>query len=130
MKKGREAVHAAAQLSYLQQPVAATHWYNAAETLLFQRATNLPAQALDLQTQATYFESNKRRMDYLQLREDGYLIGSGMVESAAKQFKSRCTGPGMRWSREGISRLLPVCAAVLAYTFDLFWPAVYSSPKY
>lgn len=29
----------------------------------------------------------------LEFREDGYLIGSGRVESGARQFKTRFTGP-------------------------------------
>ena len=45
---------------------------------------------------AGYFENNQHRMNYLELREEGWLIGSGMVESGAKQFKDRFTGPGMR----------------------------------
>jgi len=134
-------LHAASQLYYPQQPAAAVRWYNAAETLLFQghaetivslltqRAPRLPPQANDLLAQATYFENNKRRMQYMELREDGYLIGSGVVESAAKQFKARFTAPGMRWSRDGISHLIPIRSAVLGDTFDHLWPSVYSFSK-
>ncbi len=50
---------------------------------------------------AGYFDPNQRRMNYLELREEGWPIGSGMVESGAKQYKDRFTGPGMRWSRRG-----------------------------
>ena len=72
----------------------------------------------DLLEQAGYFENNQHRMNYLELREEGWLIGSGMVESGAKQFKDRFTGPGMRWSRPGAERLLPIRAAVMSRTFD------------
>jgi hypothetical protein len=55
-------------------------------------------------------------MNHLELREEGWRVpfgrGSGMVESAAKQFKARFGGPGMRWSRKGAENLLPL----LAYT--------------
>lgn len=64
----------------------------------------------------------------MELREDGYPIGSGMVESGAKQFKARFTGSGMRWSRDGINRLLPIRAAILSDQFDLIWDDIYSSP--
>lgn len=136
-----EHLHAAAQAYHPQQAAVTKRWYNAAETLLFQgqadtivaqltqRATLFPAQADSLLTHATYFHNNKRRMDYLQLREDGYLLGSGMIESGAKQFKARFTGPGMRWSRVGISRLIPIRAAVLSHTFDDLWPTLYSFSK-
>lgn len=133
-----EHLHAAAQAYDPRQSQAATRWYHAAETLLFQgqverivqqliqRAARFPTQAEPLLAQATYFENQKRRMAYLELREEGYPIGSGMIESGAKQFKARFTGPGMRWSEDGFSRLLPVRAAVLSQTFDSLWPTVYA----
>ena len=97
--------------------------------MLTTRAAHLPDQADGLLAQATYFENNKRRMHYMELREEGYLIGSGVVESAAKQFKARFTGPGMRWTREGIAHLIPIRSAVLGDTFDRLWPAVYAFSK-
>ena len=49
---------------------------------------------------ATYFERHKRRMQYLEFREEGLPIGSGTVESGVKQFKQRLSGTGMRWHLE------------------------------
>ena len=126
-------LHAAAQAYHPDLPIASSRWYNAAETLLFQgqaetivaqltqRAELFPTSSQDLLAQATYFENNKRRMQYLELRENGYPIGSGMVESTAKQFKARFTGPGMRWSRHGIAHLLPIRSAILSNSFDQLW---------
>jgi len=79
--------------------------------------------------QAIYFENNQHRTNHLELREDGWLTGSSMVESGAKQFKHRLTGPGMRWSRSGAERLLPVRAAVMSRTFDDVRRAIYKSPN-
>lgn len=136
-----EHLHTAAHFYEPSNERTATRWYNAAETLLFQgqvetiveqltqRSALLPAQAPALLAQATYFDNQKRRMQYLELREDGYLLGSGMMESGAKQFKARFTGPGMRWSRDGISHLIPIRAAVLSHTFDHLWRSVYSFSK-
>lgn len=133
-------LHAAAALVYPHQPEAAKRWYHQAKTTLFQgHADQISAQlsqhahgnsqrAKDLRTEAGYFDNNKRRMQYLELREEGYPIGSGMVESGAKQFKARFCGPGMRWSRPGLERLLPIRAAILSHQFDTLWPAVYNSP--
>lgn len=133
-------LHDAAALLYPQEPEAAKRWYNQAETTLFQgHADQISAQlaqqahgnsqrAKDLRTEAGYFDHNKRRMQYLELREEGYPLGSGMVESGAKQFKARFCGPGMRWSRAGIERLLPIRAAILSHQFDTLWPDVYNSP--
>jgi len=38
-----------------------------------------------LQTEAGYFANNHKRMDYLEMRIQGWVIGSGMVESGGKQ---------------------------------------------
>jgi hypothetical protein len=67
-------------------------------------------------------------MQYLETREDGLPIGSGMVESGIEQFHARLTGPGMRWNRDGVERLLPIWAAVLSQRFDQVWNAVYNLP--
>jgi hypothetical protein len=48
-----------------------------------------------LRREAGYFENNHRRMQYLETREDRFPIGSGMIESGIKQFRSRLVGPGM-----------------------------------
>jgi hypothetical protein len=134
-------LHQAAQLCYPDDPLAQQRWYKAAETTLFQghaetiasdldhRATGRSQRDKDLRTQAGYFQNNKRRMQYLETREEGYPIGSGMIESGIKQFKARFTGPGMRWSRKGIQRLIPIRAAVLSRSFDQLWASVYNSPK-
>jgi len=134
-------LHTAAQSYHPDDPARSQRWYNQAETTLFQghpekivdalrqRANQQPHTAEILRTEAGYFENNKRRMDYLECREEGYLIGSGVVESGAKQFKARFTGPGMRWSRPGIERLIPVRSAILSHAFDILWPSVYNSPN-
>ncbi len=62
-------------------------------------------------------------MQYQEFREQGLPIGSGTVESAVKQFKSRRTGPGMRWNRSTAQRMFVVCAAGLDHSFDARWLA-------
>ncbi len=46
----------------------------------------------------------------------------GMVERGVKPFKARLAGSGMRWSRSGAERLLPVQAAVMSQCFEQRWP--------
>ena len=133
-------LNTAAALCYPHHPQAAQRWLKRAETTLFQGhadriALDLRSQAggptqraKAIRTEANYFAKHQRRMQYLQFREEGYLIGSGTVECGAKQFKARFAGPGMRWSRLGFQRLLPIRAAVLSHTFHLLWPQVYNSP--
>ena len=119
----------------------ARKWYKARETRLyegeayaiaqelFKAAETKPQVAKELSTQAGYFETNQRRMQYMELREDDWLIGSGMVESGCKQFRARFVGSGMRWSRAGAERLVPVRAAIMSRRFDAFWQAAYNSPQ-
>jgi hypothetical protein len=129
-----------AHLLYDEGTLAAKQWYRAQETPLFEGnadqlalrfrtlAHTHPKLAEDLRREAGYFEGHVRRMQYQELREDGWPIGSGMVESACKQFRHRFVGSGMRWSRPGIERLLPVRSAILSRRFDELWLAAYKLP--
>lgn len=120
---------------------AAKRWRKVQETVLFEGhalrlalhlsalAEERPALAADLEREAGYFRNHQGRMRYQQMREDGWAIGSGMVESAAKQFKARFTGPGMRWSRSGATRLIPVRAAIMSHRFEETWKTAYNSPQ-
>lgn len=138
---GSEYLHNAARLLFPASDSATTRWFNQAETQLFQgqaetiataisdKIERNPALASDaLLAAITYFQHNHKRMQYMAFREDGFPIGSGMVESAAKQFKTRFTGPGMRWSRKGLQRLIPIRSAVLSHSFDTLWNSVFISP--
>jgi hypothetical protein len=132
----------AAQFLYGEEPSPAKQrWLNEQKEHLFQGQAEGIAQLLrDLAAQlsgtvreglaqeATYFATHKRRMKYWEIREEGWVMGSGMVESGAKQYKHRFTGPGMRWSREGAERLLPIRSAIMSDTFDQAWQTVYNSP--
>jgi Uncharacterised protein family (UPF0236) len=136
----------AKMLLYPEGGAVASRWYNGLEKSLYQghadrvaksiRAAAAkcddPQQAAELGKAATYFANNRDRMHYQDLRDDGWLIGSGVIESAAKQFKARMTGPGMRWSRAGAEHMLPLRAAVLtgAARFDELWARAYhNSPQ-
>lgn len=123
------------QLAYPEGGATASRWYNTQETALYQGhadqvarevrtlAERMPEQAETLQREAGYFKTNQHRMQYQRLREDGWPIGSGMIESGVKRFKARFDGAGMRWSRVGAENLLPVRAAVMSgqARFDELW---------
>ena len=96
---------------------------------LEQAATDQPEHAEDLRREAGYFRENQHRMNYLEMREEEWPIGSGMVESGGKQYKARFCGPGMRWSRPGAEKLLPVRSAILSGRFDEVWAKVYNAPQ-
>ena len=132
----------AAKLLHSEGSAANKRWYNRAETMLYQghaerielelsaAAADRPEEvAHELRTQAGYFGNNKRRMQYLEMRQEEFVIGSGMVESGCKQYKGRFCGPGMRWSRTGIERLIPIRGAVMGDQFDTMWRRIYNSPQ-
>ena len=119
---------------------AAHQWLKEQETVLFEGHAERVADCIthhakgkrkvakELCAQAGYFRDNQRRMPYLERREDDFPIGSGLAESGCKQFRARFTGPGMRWSRTGAERLLPVRAAIMSHRFDQFWSALQPAP--
>jgi hypothetical protein len=50
----------------------------------------------------TYFSNNCERMRYANFRAEGYLIGSGVIESGCKQIVTqRLKLPGAQWSLDG-----------------------------
>jgi hypothetical protein len=130
----------AARLLKPEGTTAFLRWLNSRKTLLYQghaekialqlekAAAKVPAQADALLSAAGYFRNNQRRMIYIELREQELPIGSGRVESGAKQFKARFSGPGMRWSRSGAQNLLPLRAAVLSARFDHLWATAQNLP--
>jgi hypothetical protein len=60
---------------------------------------------------ANYLTTNRSRMDYYNLREQGYDIGSGLIESGCKSVvKARMGGAGMRWEKSGAAAILNLSA--------------------
>jgi hypothetical protein len=137
----KEHLANAALLLHGEGTPAMHRWLNEQETTLFQGHAEEVAQKITadatpkdtakeaLLREAGYFENNKRRMDYLEMRIQGWVIGSGMVESGGKQYKARLTGPGMQWSRSGAERLLPIRSAILSGRFDELWRRAINSPQ-
>jgi hypothetical protein len=115
-------------------------WFNSRETALYQghaeriaceleQAPNdLPKAADALRREAGYFREHQHRMNYLEMREEEYVIGSGMAEGGAKQYQARLCGPGMRWSRLGAEQIIPIRTAILSGRFADIWRKVYNSP--
>jgi hypothetical protein len=130
----------AAKTLYGEGTSTAQRWYRRWETKLYQGHVDQLVQALKNQAQQQphkaevlhkemgYFHNNRKRMNYHDLRSEGYPIGSSMVESAAKQYKARFCSPGMRLSRKGAQRLLPVRTAILSRRFNKMWRLAYNSP--
>jgi hypothetical protein len=119
---------------------AYTLWFHSRETALYQghaeriagelgQATPAkPEAAEDLRREAGYFRQHQQRMNYLEMREEDWIIGSGMVEGGAKRYQARLCGPGMRWSRKGAENLTPVRTAILSGRFAQRWTAAQNLP--
>lgn len=131
---------AAAKLVKGEGTAAYPLWFNSRETALYQghaariageleqAATELPQVAEGLRRAAGYFREHQQRMNYLEMREEDWVIGSGMVEGGAKQYQARLCGPGMRWNRAHVENLIPVRSAILSGRFAEVWNKVYNSP--
>jgi hypothetical protein len=116
---------------------ASSAWVNRMESALFAGQTRFISSTLTsaatqstgsssdlLRREAAYFADNTTRMQYHTFAQRHLPLGSGTVESAAKQFKDRFTQAGMRWSRQGAVNLFPFRAAVLSHSFDALWRSV------
>ena len=68
-----------------------------------------------------YLQENKDRMQYPTYRERGYHIGSGVVESACKQFGARLDQAGMRWIEPGAGAIAALRALKLSGRWDTYW---------
>lgn len=68
-----------------------------------------------IRTTANYFETHKERMRYANFRKQGYQIGSGTIESAAKQIgMMRMKVPGAIWNEGNACKVAKARAAYLS----------------
>ncbi len=77
-----------------------------------------------LETAQAYFQANLARMDYPYYAQQGWPLGSGVVESSCRLVCGlRCKQPGMRWSLRGVQNVLSIRALALSTTtcWETFW---------
>ena len=68
---------------------------------------------------ARYYDQNRERMDYPTYRRQGYQIGSGTIESAAKQIGTmRMKVAGAIWNEDGARKVAKARAAYLSDEWD------------
>ena len=80
------------------------------ERFVDQAATSKVARAA-----VTFYTNNIERMDYARFRKEGYFIGSGTIESAAKRLgELRLKEAGARWTRDGAVHTAKARAAWLS----------------
>jgi hypothetical protein len=67
------------------------------------------------QKAVTYFTNNRQRVDYPTYRQNGYQIGSGTIESAAKQIAAqRMKVTGAIWNLDSARLVAKARAAFLS----------------
>lgn len=80
----------------------------------------------EVQKQLNYFKRNGKYMDYYRFIENGWPIGSGVIEAACKSVvKQRMCRSGQRWSRKGGQSILSLRAYVKSGEWDEFWNSYY-----
>lgn len=123
----KEHLAQAAFAAYPGDPETAQRWLARQAALLYQGEIwklLMECRRLGLdETHTRYFHTHQRRMQYQTFRAEGFIIGSGAVESGIKRYKARLTGAGMRWSRAGVERMVVIRSAILSGTFIDLWAA-------
>lgn len=75
----------------------------------------------------TYYTNNEKRMDYARFRQQGYLIGSGTIESACKQIAAaRLKRSGARWTLAGVIATAKARAVWLSKSWDSLKPIYFN----
>lgn len=86
-----------------------------------QAAADTP-QAKAVEAALGYFERNVARMQYGTFRENGYFIGSGVVEAGCKTvIGARCKQSGMFWSLPGAENVLALRCIHSSRRLNEFW---------
>lgn len=128
-----------AEAAFATNPSAAQEWLTQTRTDLWEgrlqdvlRACRTFLRHPQAHTWAekaiTYYSHNEKRMDYARFRQQGYLIGSGTIESACKQIASvRLKRSGARWTLAGVVATAKARAAWLSKTWDQLKPLYFNS---
>ena len=83
-------------------------------------ASSAAVDAID--TLIGYLEPRQAITDYVEYREKGYAIGSGMMESTCKQLVAiRLKGSGRQWSETGALAMTALIAQRINGQWDTFW---------
>ena len=81
------------------------------------------APADSIQKELDYLETNRNRMDYRRYREQGWFIGSGVVEAGCKRvIGQRLKQSGMFWTEAGATAVISLrCALLSVGGWDYLW---------
>jgi hypothetical protein len=94
-------------------------------SLLLRLADRMPAdlaQQKSVQEHLDYLRKREALMQYQKFRQQGWPIGSGMVESANKNVvEARLKGAGMHWERTHVNPMLALRNAVCNERWQEMW---------
>jgi hypothetical protein len=114
-------------------PGTANNWAMHWQSLLYDseldallaevRTVTGPTPSEAAQAEMDYLERNRTRMDYQRYRQEGWFIGSGVVEAGCKRvIGQRLKQSGMFWTEPGATAVASLrCALLSAGGWDYFW---------
>jgi hypothetical protein len=87
------------------------------------RAVTGATPAEPVQKELDYLERNRTRMDYRRYRQEGWFIGSGVVEAGCKRvIGQRLKQSGMFWTEPGATAVASLrCALLSAGGWEFLW---------
>ena len=74
-----------------------------------------------VQREQNYFATHARRLNYQELHQRGWPIGSGAVESACRQRQCRFKRPGQFWTPKGMRHLSALIEARHNHHWEELW---------
>jgi hypothetical protein len=74
-----------------------------------------------IEREQAYFANQSHRMDYQEMADRGWPIGSGAVESACRQKQCRFKRPGQFWTQQGLRHLLALDEARRNHHWNQLW---------
>jgi hypothetical protein len=87
-----------------------------------EHADTQPGLAEEIGKQADYFETNTRRMQYPTFREQGFFVGSGVIEAGCKSIVGvRLKQSGMHWTVRGANAIIALRCSLHHGTFEDYW---------
>jgi hypothetical protein len=84
-----------------------------------------PQEAASLREHLAYLEKRAKQMQYPLYRQQGWPIGSGIVESANRLVvEVRLKGAGMQWARSNVNSMLGLRNLVCSDRWAQAWPTI------
>jgi len=87
-----------------------------------EHAGTQPGMPEEIGKQADYFETNAHRMQYPEFREQGFFVGSGVIEAGCKAIVGvRLKQSGMFWTIRGANAIIALRCCRFNQRFEDFW---------